>query len=173
MNCPNCGNEIRPGEKFCQSCGTQLPELVNNTVPPAYRHAAAVPGKAMTLKEFVESPHCTPDVNKNIKGSWIALFVCAGLSIAVALVNGISPIDGIIIAGLAVWLLLTKSVAAGVTAGIVGIIEMVVSSIAMGQVAGYLPAIAGIYAMTSVLNGNKQFKAFKANGSSGANTTQI
>ena len=26
MFCPNCGKEIRPGGKFCTSCGWKLPE---------------------------------------------------------------------------------------------------------------------------------------------------
>ena len=28
MFCPNCGKELRPGGKFCTSCGWKLPESV-------------------------------------------------------------------------------------------------------------------------------------------------
>ncbi len=166
MNCPNCGNEVQPTEKFCRSCGSQLPENAANTA-----QTAAVPADpTMSFKAFVESPYCTPDVNKNIKGSWITLFVCAGLSLIVSLAGKLPPIDAILIAGIAVWLMLTKSVAAGVTAGVVGVLELVLTSIAMGKLAGYLPAIAGVYATVSVLKGSKQFKAFKANGFVPTNT---
>ena len=27
MNCPECGNKVRPGSLFCQNCGTQLPGM--------------------------------------------------------------------------------------------------------------------------------------------------
>lgn len=35
MNCPKCGNEIRPGSIFCHNCGTRLPEDDFVSVHPA------------------------------------------------------------------------------------------------------------------------------------------
>ena len=29
MNCPNCGEEIPAGSKFCQECGTPVPQVKN------------------------------------------------------------------------------------------------------------------------------------------------
>ncbi|MBD3340705.1 MAG: zinc-ribbon domain-containing protein [Candidatus Lokiarchaeota archaeon] len=28
MNCPNCGAEVRPNQNFCESCGSKLPENI-------------------------------------------------------------------------------------------------------------------------------------------------
>ena len=171
MNCPYCGSEVRENEKFCQNCGAQLaqsapsaPAPVQNEEPvyqPTYTAPAAEnTARPQNLKEFISSPYCTPDVNKNIKTSWIILFICAGISALVQIVGGSFPIDGILMAAIAVWLMRSKSYAAGVTACVVGLIEMIVTSIVMGRFAGFLPAIAGVYALTAVLKARKQYKAF-------------
>lgn len=50
MNCPNCGAEVKPGTKFCTSCGTPMPEAAPGVqatpaaapeAPPAATPAAA------------------------------------------------------------------------------------------------------------------------------------
>ena len=163
MNCPYCGYEASPGENFCRSCGAQLATAVptqEGAVPAQQVYAVPAAELPKTLKEFITSPYCTPDVNKNFKASWITMFICAGLSIVVAVAQGSFPIDGIIMAAIAVWLLLSKSFAAGLTACIVGVLELVLTSIYMGQLAGWLPAMAGVYALLAALKAKKQFKAF-------------
>lgn len=172
MNCPYCGSEVRENEKFCQNCGARLEADVQSAgtaVEPAAEPVtgtAAVPASApvdpsLGYKEFITSPYCTPDVNKNIKASWIILYVVAGLSLIVALFSKAPPLDAILIAGVAVWLMTTKSFAAGVTAFIVGIFELIFSSIAMGHLAGYFPAIAGVYALTATLKAKKQYQTYQ------------
>ena len=90
MNCPYCGSEVRENEKFCQSCGAALAQT-DEAAPPAPIQDAAPSAetpvftaqqapRGMSFREFIESPSCTPDVNKTIKTSWIILFVCAGIS---------------------------------------------------------------------------------------------
>lgn len=161
MFCPKCGAEVRPEEKFCQSCGTPLAQTTVETQPQQPAAPAAEPAaRPNSFKEFITSPYCTPDVNKTIRASWIILFVCAGLSAIVQIAGGSFPIDGILMAAIAVWLMLSKSFAAGVTACVVGMIEMIVTSIVMQRFAGFLPALAGIYALTAVLKARKQYKAF-------------
>ena len=161
MFCPKCGAEVRPEEKFCQSCGAALAQTtaVNQIQQPAAPAAEPAP-RPNSFKEFIKSPYCTPDVNKTIRASWIILFVCAGISGIVQIIGGAFPIDGILMAAIAVWLMLSKSFAAGVTACVVGVLELVLTSITMGRLAGWLPALAGIYALTAVLKARKQYKAF-------------
>ncbi len=40
MNCPNCGTDVKPGTKFCTSCGTAMPETA---APEAQSAPAAAP----------------------------------------------------------------------------------------------------------------------------------
>ena len=159
MFCPKCGAEVRPEEKLCQSCGTPLAQTPIETQQPAAPAAEPAP-RPNSFKEFIMSPYCTPDVNKTIRASWIILFVCAGISAIVQVAGGSFPVDGIIMAAIAVWLMLSKSFAAGVTACVVGVLELVLTSIMMGRLAGWLPALAGVYALTAVLKARKQYKAF-------------
>ena len=172
MNCPYCGSEVRENEKFCQSCGAALAQT-DEAAPPAPIQEAAPSAETpaftaqqapreMSFREFIESPSCTPDVNKTIKTGWIILFVCAGISAVAQIVSGALPIDGILMAGIAFWLMKSKSFAAGVTACAVGVLELILTSITMGQLAGWLPAIAGVYALTAVLKARKQYKAYLA-----------
>ena len=77
--------------------------------------------------------------------------------------SGALPIDGILMAGIAFWLMKSKSFAAGVTACAVGVLEMVLTSITMGRLAGWLPAIAGVYALTATLKAKKQYEAYLKN----------
>ena len=161
MFCPKCGAEVRPEEKFCQSCGAALAQTpIETQVQQPAATAAEPAARPNSLKEFIMSPYCTPDVNKTIKTSWIILFVCAVISGIVQIIGGAFPIDGILMAAIAVWLMLSKSFAAGVTACVVGVLELVLTSITMGRLAGWLPALAGIYALTAVLKARKQYKAF-------------
>ena len=101
-------------------------------------------------------------MNKTIKTGWIILFVCAGISAVAQVVSGAFPIDGILMAGIAFWLMKSKSFASGVTACAVGVLELILTSITMGRLAGWLPAIAGVYALTAVLKARKQYKAYLA-----------
>lgn len=163
MNCPYCGSEVRENEKFCQSCGASLAQTpIETQIQQTADPAAAPAERPDSFKEFIKSPYCTPDVNKTIKTSWIILFVCAGISAIVQIAGGSFPLDGILMAGIAFWLMKSKSFAAGVTACAVGVIELILTSITMGRLAGWLPAIAGVYALTAVLKARKQYKAYLA-----------
>ena len=172
MNCPYCGSEVRENEKFCQSCGAALAQT-DEAAPPAPIQEAAPSAetpvftaqqapRGMSFREFIKSPYCTPDVNKTIRASWIILFVCAGISAIVQIAGGSFPLDGILMAGIAFWLMKSKSFAAGVTACAVGVLALILTSITMGRLAGWLPAIASVYALTAVLKAKKQYEAYLA-----------
>lgn len=169
MNCPYCGSEIREGEQFCRSCGAPLTaaSAAQQTqqpfgTPPQEPAAPVTPAAPLSYKEFIKSPLCPRDVDKNIRFSWIVMLICAVISVAAQILNGMFPADGILMAALAIWLLVSKSFAAGLTAGIVGVIEMAVTSIAMHKFAGYLPALAGVYALTATLKARNLFKEYRS-----------
>ena len=159
MNCPQCGSEGKENEKFCQNCGAPLASPAP-AAPPA---AAVQSGEKLSFKNFLKSEHCTPDVNKSITTSWILLFIVSALSLGAAAMQGLPIFDGILMAAVALWLLLSKSLPAAVTACVVGVAEMILTSMIMGKFAGYLPALAGIFALTAVLKGRRQYKAYLHN----------
>lgn len=173
MNCPYCGSVVRENEKFCQNCGAALAQT-DEAAPPAPIQEAAPSAetpvftaqqapRGMSFREFIKSPYCTPDVNKTIRASWIILFVCAGISAIVQIAGGSFPLDGIVMAGIAVWVMRSKSFASGLTACIVGALELILTSIYMGKFAGWLPALAGVYALTATLKAKKQYEAYLKN----------
>ena len=187
MFCPYCGIELKTSDRFCPNCGaplnetsaaaetpetapavqepqlSQSAELESPTVESTAYAAPAAP--IGSLKEFMESPLCPQDVKKSLKTSWIMMFICAGISALAQIATGTFPIDGILMAIIAVWLIRSKSFAAGLTACIVGFVELIVTSIAMHKLAGYLPALAGTYALTATLKAKKLFESYQAKGS--------
>ncbi len=52
MFCPNCGNKLPDGTKFCSSCGTQLTDTPSTTQPsaPVYQQPSADTAKPKSKK---------------------------------------------------------------------------------------------------------------------------
>ena len=177
MFCPQCGNEVKESERFCQNCGGALPQSAaqqpyaapaaqQSYIAPAAQQpygTAAAADRPKNMKEFVKSPYCTPDVNTNIVVSSILMLVCAGLSFIVLVAGKSFPYDALLIGGVGLWLILSKSFPAGVACFAVGVLELVLTSIYMGKFAGYFPAIAGSYAFGAVLRARNQYKAYLRN----------
>ena len=187
MNCPYCGTEIQQTDRFCPNCGAPLAETAAASpeapaAPPVAQEPqifqsaglesptaestvyAAPAAPIESLKEFMESSVCPQDVKKTLKTSWIMMFICAGISALGQIAGGSFPFDGILMAIIAVWLMRSKSFAAGMTACIVGFVELIVTSIVMHRFAGYLPALAGTYALTATLKAKKLFESYQAKG---------
>ena len=161
MYCAHCGAEVREDEKFCQYCGSPVEQSLDTTARQTADTIIDIPEEQpKNLKAFIKSRYCTPDVNKNNQGSWIVMAICAVLSAGAAIMNSQAPIDGILMGAIAVWLAVSKSKAAGIVACVVGVLEMILTSVMMGGFRGYLPAIAGVYALVAVLKADKQYKAF-------------
>ena len=147
-------------QQYDQQYAQQYDQQYAQQYDQQYAQQYQQPFVPKNLKEFIKAGLCSPDIPKQIKSSWIILFIVAGISIVVAILGKTLPLDGLLIAAIAVWLLTTNSVAAGVTAGVVGILEMILTSIALESFGGWLPAIGGVYAMIATLKANKQFKAY-------------
>ena len=169
MFCPKCGAEVRPEEKFCQSCGaalTQTPAAVPAQQESAYAQQPFTGAGAQydTLKDFVQSPACPEKLRKSIKNSWILLLVCAALTLAFELIMGILPIDAILLAVFAFWLRAKHSMAPAVGALALGLISIIVGLVQNGTPSGILVALAGSGAVSSLLRAKKLFEEYKKNG---------
>ncbi len=55
MNCPNCGAEVKPGARFCTSCGTAMPEAA-----PVAQAAPAAPPPAASPSRVPTAPSPAP-----------------------------------------------------------------------------------------------------------------
>ena len=89
MFCPNCGKEIRPGGKFCTSCGWKLPE--SGRVPESGRAPEMPPNRPAQGTGRV--PQKTPGNGRPPKkggaGKWLAIFLAVALGGGALLTGGI------------------------------------------------------------------------------------
>lgn len=171
MNCPYCGSEVRENEKFCQHCGAQLADTVQNVPAPAQQEPAfyvtpgATPGAQYDdLKSFIDSPDCPEKVRKSIKTCWILLLVCAAITLVAEIVAGILPIDAILLVVFAIWLRRKYSMAPAALALALGLVSIIVGLVQSGTPSGYLVAIAGANAVSNILRAKKMFTEYKTNG---------
>ena len=172
MYCAHCGAEVREDEKFCQYCGSPVEQ--SQTVETAGVQQFDQLPPPSNFKGFVKRTDlCSPDVRKNIQGSWIMLFVCAGISIVYAIVLGFVPIDGILLALIALWMMLTYSLASSITANVVALIEFFVGIQQTGEFRGYLVVIAAIFSLVYILKGRKQYKNYLAHGTAASPLSEV
>lgn len=55
MNCPNCGKELAPGDKFCMGCGAKIESAGNGTnsgATPSLDAVNAFAGNAFNGAKF-------------------------------------------------------------------------------------------------------------------------
>ena len=83
MFCPNCGKEIRPGGKFCTSCGWKLPESGRAPEMPPNRPAQG------TGRVPQKTPGNGRPPKKGGAGKWLAIFLAVALGGGALLTGGI------------------------------------------------------------------------------------
>lgn len=163
MFCPNCGAKTLPKDKFCPNCGAPLPQSQTAETAGVQRFDQLPQPK--NFREFVNRTDCcSPDVRKEIKASWFLLFLCAGVSTVYAIATGNIPIDGILLALLALWMMLTYSLASSIAANILALIEFFFGVEQTGEFQGYLVVIAAVLSLVYIIKGRKQYKNYLAHG---------
>ena len=166
MFCPYCGNEVRENEKFCQSCGAQLPSSAQEA-STAVQQTEEIPAQSFTparasydsLKDFILSPDCPEKLRKSLKSNWIVLLVCAALTLIFELMSGMLPIDAILLVACAFWLRSSYSMTPAIIALALGVLSIIVGFAQNGTPSGVLIAIAGGSAVSNLLRAKQLFKA--------------
>ena len=70
--CPNCGNKVEPGKRFCENCGTPI-----TSVQPAPVQATPAPTQTNAQPQY--SATTAPTQQKNVGIAAAASFLFAGL----------------------------------------------------------------------------------------------
>lgn len=171
MFCPKCGAILESDAKFCPTCGTPIVDTDNAAAPaapaapeaPVYAEASVQRPAPKNLKEFVLQ-FCDVKTRKEIKAAWIILYVAAGISLAYALMMKIPPIDAVILALIATWMMLTYSPASAIVALVFAVGEFVLTLATTGTVGGWLVIIAAVFAVIYIFKANKHYKNYLATG---------
>ena len=83
MNCPNCGNYIPEGGRFCTSCGTPVQQMQQ----PAQGYAET-PQRSVPVSPYPQGNYQAPAymVKKQEKyGIWTILGACGGLMVIISM----------------------------------------------------------------------------------------
>ena len=118
------------------------------------------------VKEFIKQMSHIPEYKKmgtEISVCGILLYICAGLTMVVGLLNGSAAviIDVVILVGLGLWIQLGYSRVAAVIAMVYSIISMILATITTGRLSGYLIVIATVCAVIYTFKAAKAFKQYK------------
>lgn len=119
--------------------------------------------KVATKKEFLKLPE-NKKYRKEINGAAIICYICAGITLLASLATGSfsSIIDVIILLGLGLGIHLAQSKVCAIILTIYGAINMIIITAANGSLGGWLPLVAGIFALVYTIKLSKAWKAYNA-----------
>lgn len=150
MFCPQCGKEVNEGAAFCPYCGAPVGmQSVASAASAAY----------MTKKEFWDA--LDKKERSSIMSASIMCYISAGLTMIMGIVsmNFFVLIDVMLVAGLGLWLQLSKSTVAAILLTIYAAYNTIFSLVTMGTPGGWLVLLAGICAIVGCVRFNKAYKA--------------
>ena len=159
MFCGNCGQQIADGAAFCPECGAP----VNAQQAPVYQapvyEAVPVSVAPMSKKEFWAS--LSKKERSNITTASIMCYISAGLTMILGLIGGnyLVIVEVLLMAGLGLWLHLSKSTVAAWIITVYAAINTIFTLVTTGTPGGWLVLMAGIYAIIGCRKFNKAYKA--------------
>ena len=161
--CPRCGAAVEEGSKFCVTCGEPL---TGNAAPAEGFSDVPAPvyaPKAATKKEFLDLPE-NSKMKKEINSSAIISYICAGITLLVAIVakSPLSFVDVVILVVLGLLIHLKQSRACAIILLIYAIINVIVTVVTTQSFGGYLIVIAGIFAVIYTFKLDKAWKEYQA-----------
>ena len=160
--CRNCKAEVPADASSCANCGYSDFDEVEQEAYGAYEGFTGQTTKSMpqNRKDFIDN-YADPSLRKEIKNYAILCYVCAGLSMVVAIAfNFLGIIDALILLGLSLGMHLGRSKVCAVLILVMGAVSMIVNLIVSGQIAGWLVLLAGIFAVKVFNKADKQYKAY-------------
>ena len=148
MFCGNCGNQFQGGGAFCPHCGA-----------PVQAAPVCAPAAPMNKKEFWNS--LGKKERSNIMSAAIMCYISAGLTMILGLIGGdyLVVIEVLLLAGLGLWLQLSKSTVAAWFITVYAAINTTIMLVTTGTPGGYLVLIAGVCAIIGCRKFNKAYKA--------------
>lgn len=179
-SCPNCGAPVSTpymqGQPYGnQAFGQQAQPYGNQTFgQQAQPYGNQVYGQQaqpygygapMSKKEFSKHPNIKK-CSGNIKGSAIALYVCAGITMAAGLFmdNYLSILDVMIIVGLALGIHLAQSRACSIILCAYSIFNVIIMIASTGKPGGWLIVIAAVDAIIYTFRFQKAWKEYQQTG---------
>ena len=181
MICPNCGKEITDESASCQFCGAAVttqaqPEFGNNY--EAAQPTAAFAGnpsvlqppvdrRSVSKKEFIEK-YAPVALKKQINSAAIICYFCSAITIGFSFFTNeywyYSLIDVAILLGLTLGMHLGKSKACAILLLVVSILEVVLTVVSTGTVAGWWWILASFSAVSAFNKLGKQYNQFLMEG---------
>lgn len=119
--------------------------------------------KAETKKEFLELPQ-NSKIKKELRSNAIICYVCAGISLALALFVLKQPtilIDVVLVLGLALGIHLKQSRVCAVLLCAYAVVNAIFGYVQNGKVSGYLILLAGIYSVITTFKIDKLWKSYR------------
>ncbi len=148
--CVQCGQFSEDSAAFCTACGAPLSQRDHRP-------------RAATKKEFLALPE-NGKLKKEIRSNAIICYVCAGISLVLALFVLKSPymlIDVAILLGLGLGIHLAQSRVCAVMLCVYAVINTGIGFLENGKFSGYLVLLAGIYSVISTFKIEKQWKEYQ------------
>ena len=178
MICPVCAKEIPDGLTVCPICGAALTAQPNafpqNAAPQntAFQYAAptapaGVPAQMPTsVKQFIKSMSHIQEYKQMGTGitiSAVVLYICAGLTMMIGLLNGSYAvfIDVLVLVGLGLWIQLGYSRVAACLALVYSIFSMILTTISTGRLSGYWIVIAAVCGVIFTFKDASAYKNYK------------
>lgn len=177
MYCGKCGNTVEEGVRFCQVCGAELSEGgyarteadkrsgaasgngqgMREKSMPAYGSAGATAG--LGLKEYIKK-YDKSGVKGGMLAGTVLVFISAIVTIIMSAAIGTFPIDGIILAALGIWVILTYSRVPSIIVFCYSIFNLIIGLAVLHVFSGWLIIIAGIVLLVSSVKGRKNYEAY-------------
>ncbi len=118
--------------------------------------------KASTKKEFLQLPE-NQKLRGNIKGAGIICYVCAGITLLMALIAGnlFGIVDVLLLVGFGLGIHLAQSKICAILLTIYAAINVIIMVINYGTLGGWLVLLAGIYGVIYTTRLDKAWKAYQ------------
>ncbi len=129
--------------------------------PYTSQASSAQAGKQKVSKREFCKYYAKPSTRKEITGSCVIAYVCAGLTLLTAFISGLGVlIDVLLILGLALGIHIGKSLVCAILLTVYAGINTTYALISSGRLGGWLILAAGIIAIVYVARLNKEYKAY-------------
>ena len=173
--CPRCGSYADDSAQFCTTCGAAM----TAANAPAAQFYAGQPQTgaqqgapaATTKQAFLAMPE-NAKMKRELFASAIICYICAVISLVMIVLvskNFLGLVDVAILAGLGLGIHLKQSKVCAIILLVYAVVNAVLMTLQNGTLSGWLPLIAGIYAVIYTLKLDKAWKAYQQRSSQNNN----